>query len=76
MAENDDPKVRRLIGLDTALFSGLDLPENWTYQIIAQVGNYAECYDRNLGQDSPLKIERGLNALWMDGGILYAPPLR
>jgi general L-amino acid transport system substrate-binding protein len=49
---------------------------DWVYQVIKQVGNYGEIYDTNVGKDSPLKLERGLNALWNQGGILYAPPFR
>lgn len=61
-----DGKSAQLLGLDSG----------WSYRIIDQVGNYEEIFERNLGQRSPLKITRGLNALWRDGGILYAPPSR
>ena len=54
----------------------LGVEPGWSYRVIKQVGNYAEVFDRNLGDQSPLKIKRGLNALWRDGGILYAPPAR
>ena len=53
---------------------GLD--ENWAYNIIKQVGNYGEIYDRNVGPNTPLQLERGLNALWNQGGIMYAAPVR
>ncbi|MEZ5862147.1 MAG: amino acid ABC transporter substrate-binding protein, partial [Geminicoccaceae bacterium] len=46
------------------------------YQVIKQVGNYGEMYDRNVGPETPLKLERGQNALWTKGGLMYAPPLR
>jgi len=49
--------------------------ETWGMHVIAAVGNYAEMYDRNVGRDSPLKIERGLNRLWNEGGLMYAPPV-
>ena len=55
---------------------GLGLDKDWSYRIIKFVGNYGESFDRNLGIHSPLKINRGLNAPWKDGGILYAPPVR
>ncbi len=54
----------------------MGLGEDWAKNVIAAVGNYAEIFNRNVGKDSPLKLERGLNALWTNGGILYAPPLR
>ena len=50
--------------------------ENWAHNVIKAVGNYGEIFNRNVGKDSPLKLERGLNALWSNGGILYAPPMR
>jgi len=54
----------------------LGLDELWAQWVIAAVGNYAEMYDRNLGVNSPLKLERGINRLWTNGGLIYAPPLR
>jgi len=54
----------------------MDLDADWAYQIISQVGNYGESFDRNVGKDSPLEIERGINELWTEGGIQYAPPIR
>ncbi len=55
---------------------GLGLKDDWGYQIIKQVGNYGESFERTVGEGSPLKIKRGLNALWTQGGIQYAPPIR
>lgn len=54
----------------------LGLDANWAAKVIGSVGNYGEIFDRNLGKDSPLRLGRGINALWSDGGILYAPPMR
>ncbi|MBS0285856.1 MAG: amino acid ABC transporter substrate-binding protein [Proteobacteria bacterium] len=71
-----DSNIQRLLGKKDNLGEKLNLPNDWAYQAILQVGNYGEIFERNLGQKSPLKIERGLNALWSQGGILYAPPLR
>lgn len=71
-----NPDIRRLLGLEGYVGARLGLREDWCYQIIKQVGNYDEVFRRNVGADSPLKILRGLNALWRDGGILYAPPVR
>ena len=54
----------------------LGLDEKWAYNIIKTVGNYGEVFDKDVGQGSPLKIERGLNALWTNGGLQYGPPIR
>lgn len=71
-----NPGVRRLLGLEGIAGKGLGLNDDWAYQIIKQVGNYGEIFDRNVGAGSPLKIERGLNALWNKGGLMYTPPVR
>ena len=54
----------------------LGLSNEWAYNIVKQVGNYGESFDRNLGPTTPLKIERGQNALWKNGGLQYAMPIR
>lgn len=69
------PAVRRLLGLEKNSGSNLGLSKDWSYNIIKQVGNYADSFDRNVGKGSPLKVKRGLNALWRDGGLHYAPPI-
>ena len=74
--ESKDPKVRRLIGAEGKFGANLGLDEGWAARIIKQVGNYGESFERNLGMQSRLKIERGLNRLWTDGGLMYAPPVR
>ena len=71
-----NPAVRRLLGLEGIKGKGLNLGDDWAYNIVKQVGNYAEVFERNVGQGSSLKIQRGLNSLWKDGGIHYAPPIR
>jgi general L-amino acid transport system substrate-binding protein len=76
MKTSTNPGIKRLLGIEGNLGKGLGLSNDWAYNIIKQVGNYAEIYDRNVGKDSPLSIERGLNALWNKGGIQYAPPIR
>jgi general L-amino acid transport system substrate-binding protein len=68
--------TRLLLDVDGVSAGMLGLDPGWSTRIISQVGNYAEVFARNLGEDSPLGIKRGLNALWRDGGILYAPPSR
>jgi general L-amino acid transport system substrate-binding protein len=76
MLESDNPDIARLLGRDGNYGEAMDLSADWAYNIIKQVGNYGESYDRNVGMDSPLEIERGVNALWTEGGIQYAPPIR
>ena len=71
-----NPDVLRLLGADGEYGKDLKLPKDWAVQIIKQVGNYGEVFDRNVGAGSELKIERGLNALWNKGGLHYAPPVR
>lgn len=71
-----NPNIDRFVGKEGIKGSGLGLSDDWAYQIVKQVGNYGEAFDRNLGMGSPLKIERGLNALWNQGGLQYAPPIR
>ncbi len=76
MKASSDSRIRRFLGLEGGLGKGLGLPDDWAYQIVRQVGNYGESFERNLGMTSSLNIKRGLNELWSRGGILYAPPLR
>jgi general L-amino acid transport system substrate-binding protein len=76
---SDDPEVRRFLGQPVegeAFDPGLGLPTDFAVQVIRGVGNYAEIYDRNIGPDSPLGLERNLNALWTSGGLHYPPPYR
>ncbi|MCW2242082.1 type 2 periplasmic-binding domain-containing protein [Azospirillum canadense] len=68
-------EVRRLLGVIPGLGRGLDLDDAWGWRVVSQVGNYGEIYDRNLGKGTRLGMERGLNALWTQGGLMYAPPL-
>jgi hypothetical protein len=73
-----NPDIKRLLGTEegTKIGTDLGLTNEWAYNIIKHVGNYGEVFDRNVGAGSPLKIERGLNALWTKGGLQYAPPVR
>ncbi len=75
-ANSTNPVVKRLIGTEGEMGSNLGLGNDWAYNIIKQVGNYAESYDRHVGPSTPLKLERGVNALWKDGGLQYAMPVR
>lgn len=76
-ATTEDPNIQKFLGLvvegDAVLDPGLGLPTDFAYQVIKQVGNYAEIFDRHL---TPLGLERGVNALWSDGGLMYSPPYR
>ncbi|VFU10304.1 amino-acid transporter subunit; periplasmic-binding component of ABC superfamily [Methylocella tundrae] len=75
-AKSERPEIRRLLGFEGNFGEGLGLGADWAYRIIKHVGNYGEVFDRNLGEGSPLKIKRGINALWTKGGLQYAPPIR
>ena len=76
MLKSENPEIRRLLGVDDNLGQGMGLPKEWAFNILSQVGNYAESFERNVGAKSPLGIARGLNALWSQGGLQYAPPAR
>jgi general L-amino acid transport system substrate-binding protein len=71
-----DPEVRRLLGVDPGYGKLLGLDDKWAYNVIKQVGNYSEVYERNFGSGSPLKFGRGVNALWAKGGVMYSLPMR
>ncbi|GAB5471242.1 MAG: amino acid ABC transporter substrate-binding protein [Rhodospirillales bacterium] len=75
-ANSQNPSVKRFLGLESDLGPMLKLDNDWAYRIVKQVGNYSESFDRNVGPTTPLGLSRGLNALWTDGGLMYAPPLR
>jgi general L-amino acid transport system substrate-binding protein len=76
MLKSDDPEVKRMLGASPGLGKALHLDEKWLYNIVKQVGNYGEIFERNVGKESPLKLERGVNALWTKGGLMYAMPFR
>ena len=71
-----DPVQRRILGLDGDLGKHLGIDDDWGYQIIKQVGNYGEVYDRHIGPNTPVGLDRGINALWKDGGVQYPMPVR
>jgi general L-amino acid transport system substrate-binding protein len=76
MKSSENPDIKRMLGADGTFGEGIGLTNDWVVNIIKAVGNYGEIFDRNVGPNTPLKIERGLNALWKDGGIQYGPPIR
>ena len=69
-----DPRVQKLLGVTPGVGKKLGLRETWAYEVIKTVGNYGEIYNRNLGADSPLKLDRRYNKPWNQGGIMYSPP--
>ena len=80
-SDNIDPNIQRFMGEMNGndhphLGAKLGLPEKWSYNVIKQVGNYREIYERNVGEDTPIGLKRGLNKLYIHGGLLYAPPLK
>ena len=76
MLKSDNPSIKRILGVTPGMGKALGVDENWVYNIVKQVGNYGESFDRNVGMGSPLKIARGQNALWTQGGLQYSPPIR
>jgi general L-amino acid transport system substrate-binding protein len=76
MMKSDNPTIKRILGVTPGMGKALGVDEKWVYNIVKQVGNYGEVFDRNVGMGSPLKIARGQNELWTKGGLQYAPPIR
>ncbi len=76
MKSSSNPEIKRMLGLEADFGKELGLGKDFSYNILKMVGNYAESYEKHVGPNTPLKLERGLNALWNAGGILYAPPFR
>ncbi len=76
MLKSPNPEIRRLLGVEGDFGQSMGLTNDWAARIVKQVGNYGEAFERNVGQGSPLKIQRGQNALWTKGGLQYAPPVR
>ncbi len=74
--KDDNPTIKRILGVTPGMGKALGVDEKWVYLIVKQVGNYGEAFERNLGMSSPIKMERGLNQLWSKGGLQYAPPIR
>jgi general L-amino acid transport system substrate-binding protein len=76
MLNSPNPEIKRLLGKEGEFGKGIGLDNDWVVKIIKAVGNYGESYERNVGSGSRLKIDRGLNKLWTQGGLQYAPPIR
>jgi general L-amino acid transport system substrate-binding protein len=75
-AQSSDPVVLRLLGKSEDMGKLLGLDREWLARAVAQVGNYSEIFERNVGEKTPLNLKRGLNALWSNGGLQYAMPIR
>jgi general L-amino acid transport system substrate-binding protein len=76
MLNSQNPEVRRLLGKEGTFGADIGLSNAWAYQTVKLVGNYSDVFERNIGVNTPLKIARGINALWNKGGFQYAPPIR
>ncbi|MBO6639554.1 MAG: amino acid ABC transporter substrate-binding protein [Roseitalea sp.] len=76
MKESENPSIRRLLGTEGEFGADIGLDNDWAAKAIAAIGNYGEIFDRNVGPDTELAIGRGVNALWSQGGLQYAPPIR
>jgi general L-amino acid transport system substrate-binding protein len=74
--KSNNPETRRLLGVEGNFGEPLGLTKDWAYRIVKHVGNYGESFERNVGQGSPMKIARGINALWTKGGLQYGVPIR
>ena len=76
MMDSENPNIQRLLGKEGTFGEAVGLKNDWAYQVIKNVGNYGEVFEANVGESTPLGISRGLNALWTNGGLQYAPPVR
>jgi general L-amino acid transport system substrate-binding protein len=76
MLKSNNPAIKRFLGVDVDYGQYTGLTPDWAYRIIKHVGNYGEMYERNVGPNTALGLDRGVNALWKDGGLMYAPPVR
>ena len=76
MLKSEDPQIQRFLGVTPGMGKALGLDEKWAYNIIKQVGNYGEIFERNVGPQTQLGLARGLNDLWTKGGLMYAAPFR
>ena len=75
MLKSDDPAIKRFLGVTPGYGKAVGVDEKWMYNIVKQIGNYGESFERNVGAATPLKLERGQNALWTNGGLMYAIPV-
>lgn len=76
MRNSQNPEIRRMLGVEGEFGEALELSNDFMVHVISNVGNYGEIFEKNVGPSSPLKLDRGLNALWTKGGLMYSPPFR
>jgi general L-amino acid transport system substrate-binding protein len=76
MLKNQNPRVQRFLGVIPGMGKALGLDDKWAYNIVKQVGNYGEIFERNVGENTALGLQRGLNAQWLKGGLMYSAPFR
>jgi len=76
MLKSSNPNVQRILGVTPGMGKNLGVDDRWAYHIIKQVGNYGESFEATMGQASPMKLARGINAQWRDGGLMYGWPIR
>ncbi len=76
MLKSPNPNIKRFLGTTPGNGKALGLDEKWAYNLVKKVGNYGEVFERNVGSNTKLKLQRGLNAQWKDGGLMYAPPFQ
>jgi len=76
MLKSNNPEIKRFLGVTPGMGTALGLDDKWAYNIIKQVGNYGEIFEKNVGTNTPLGLARGLNASWTEGGLMYAAPFR
>ena len=72
----DNPEINRLLGSEGDLGAMIGLDKAWAWRAIKSVGNYGEVFEKYIGKDTPIGLDRGINAQWTDGGLLYSPPFR
>ena len=73
---SDNPEIKRMLGTEGNLGEQLGLPADWAKNAIMAVGNFGEVFETNIGENTPIGLARGLNALWTEGGLIYSPPFR
>ena len=76
MLDSTAPNIQRFLGVTPGNGKALGVDEKWAYNIVKQVGNYQEIFARNLGPGTAMNLDRGMNRLYKDGGLLYAPPFK
>jgi len=76
MLKSNDPNVQRILGVTPGMGKNLGVDDQWAFNIVKQVGNYGESFERNVGKDTAMGLDRGLNATWRNGGLMYGWPIR